>query len=120
MNKDIQIHSSLSALFETVYANMKSFTDKDGNIDEADYSPYICDNIYSLRDSIGCKFNTDTILEARRIIQERIEKKFSVAEWLRDRVPEANRLYKKDPDKFDQQVNLYRLRWLKALAEEFR
>lgn len=120
MNKDYRIHSSLSALFETVYANMRSFTDKDGNIDEADYSPYICDNIYSLRDSIGCKFDNDTISEARRIIQERIEKKFSVAEWLRDRVPEANRLYKKNPDKFDQQVNLYRLRWLKALAEEFR
>jgi hypothetical protein len=82
------------------------------------HSRYICDHI------ADTYHNDEDKRLAERVINERIEHKFSVEYWLVDAghisADFSNESRFGDPNSFEtKQVHAYRLRWLKSLIAEF-
>ncbi len=77
-------------------------------------SPYICDNIERFADGYAAR-NL-----AKDVIQERINCKFSVEQWLRGKSPTLWIEVKHDMDHNNgRKLQAYRKAWVQSLIEEF-
>jgi len=67
----------------------------------------------------GGKVHIKLTSAASSIICERIFPKVTVESWLQANSPEFSTWYNTRPSDYREQLQLYRLRWLDALIEEF-
>lgn len=108
---------SLGDVFAATLTAMRRGIDKNGHCRLR--SNYICDNIWDVYLEADTQEGKELCEQARALIRERIGCRFSVGYWLVDNVPAARKVFVEDVD-WEAQVNLYRLRWLENLVEEFK
>lgn len=112
---------SLGDVFAATLTAMRRGIDKNGHCRLR--SNYICDNIWDIYIKADTQEGKELCEQARALIRERIGCRFSVGYWLVDNSPEARDFFNTVGGwnaAWEQQVNLYRLRWLESLVEEFK
>ena len=103
---------SLVRTFKKVLARLP---DTLGNEDDYDgRSPYICDNI----ERLGIGYKAQSL--AKGVVQERINFKFSMEQWLKDKSEQIWREVNDDVVyKNGRKLQAYRKAWLRSLIAEF-